>query len=130
MLSEFPASHLDACLAEDVDRADAIVAMSGSADRNAEVIGLGTLVPSVEGGLAQVELGMLVHDDWQGLGVGTMLLMQLLHRAGRRSVRTVEAQVLNTQQWSILWLRDHMRVIQMRTTRETTAIVFEIDSVD
>ncbi len=130
MLSEFPARHLADCLAEDADRADAIIALSEAINHDVAVIALGTLARATEGSLAQAELGLLVRDDWQGQGVGTTLLAQLLHRASRRSVRAVEAQVLNSQRWLVFWLQDHTRVIDASMTREVTTIVFELDPID
>jgi len=52
---------------------------------------------TVEEGAA--ELGLLVEDAWQGQGLGTRLLRDLVTHASRAGLRVLEAQVLAEQAW-------------------------------
>lgn len=87
----FPPSYLARLLGEDL----AIVARSG--DRDDRVIGLGSAahVAARAGSAESVwEVGLLVEDEWQRLGVGGQLLTELMVLARESGASVIRAQVL------------------------------------
>jgi GNAT superfamily N-acetyltransferase len=53
------------------------------------------------------ELGILIEDRWQGTGLGTRLLRDLVDHARRVGVRVLEAQLLAEQAWIAGLLRPY-----------------------
>jgi GNAT superfamily N-acetyltransferase len=51
------------------------------------------------------ELGVLVEDSWQGLGLGGFLLKDLIHYSERSGHTVVTATILRHQAWIIRLLR-------------------------
>ncbi|MCK2214149.1 GNAT family N-acetyltransferase [Actinomadura sp. ATCC 31491] len=80
------ASLVRAMIALD-ERRDALVATTP----DGEVVGHGM---SYRGGLADVEVAVVVTDRWQGLGLGPRLINALVLRAAVRGARTVAADVM------------------------------------
>jgi GNAT superfamily N-acetyltransferase len=76
----------------------------------AEAAGGGTLVAlascrTVAAGVA--ELGILVEDAWQRLGIGGRLLAEIVSHAERARLTTIRAQLLADQAWIAGMLRRH-----------------------
>jgi GNAT superfamily N-acetyltransferase len=70
----------------------------------------GTLVAlascrTVAAGVA--EIGILVEDAWQRLGIGGQLLAEIINHAERARLTTVRAQLLADQAWITGMLRRH-----------------------
>jgi GNAT superfamily N-acetyltransferase len=59
------------------------------------------------GASGTAELGVLVEDSSQGLGLGGFLLTTLVQHAGRSGATTVRATMLREQGWIIRLLRAH-----------------------
>jgi GNAT superfamily N-acetyltransferase len=95
---ELPIAYRAGVLAGDPARHDAIVARTYRGD--GEVIGLASLVANPDA----AELGVLVADDWQGRGIGTALVDELVARARRRGVRYLRAAVLPGSARLLRWL--------------------------
>ncbi|HMD93346.1 MAG TPA: GNAT family N-acetyltransferase [Trebonia sp.] len=76
----------------------------------AEAAGGGTLVAlascrTVTAGIA--EIGILVEDAWQRLGIGGRLLAEIINHAERTRLTTLRAQLLADQAWITGMLRRH-----------------------
>jgi GNAT superfamily N-acetyltransferase len=76
----------------------------------AEAAGGGTLVAlascrTVAAGVA--ELGILVEDAWQRLGIGGRLLAEIVNHAERARLTALRAQLLADQAWITGMLRRH-----------------------
>jgi GNAT superfamily N-acetyltransferase len=52
-----------------------------------------------------VEIGILVADGSQGLGLGSLLLRRIVSHARRRGVRVITAVILREQAWILRLLR-------------------------
>lgn len=63
-------------------------------DLKDEVIGLGNVFPAGPGETSVAEIALIVEDDWQGRGVGRLLLDHLIEVARRLSFPTLIAYVL------------------------------------
>jgi acetyltransferase len=72
------------------------------------IVGVAELARSAEGA-TRGELAVLVHDDYQGDGVGSVLVWLTLETAGLSGVATVEADVLEDNR-AILRILDRLRV--------------------
>jgi len=55
------------------------------------------------------ELGILVEDAYQRLGIGAALLREIAGHAGRTGLSTLKAQVLGDQSWIVRVLGEHGR---------------------
>jgi GNAT superfamily N-acetyltransferase len=58
-------------------------------------------------GEGAAELGVLIEDAWQGGGLGTRLVGDLIAHARRTGLRVLEAQLLAEQAWIAGLLRPH-----------------------
>lgn len=63
-------------------------------DEYGAVIGHGMAVDGRGDRAGSSDIGLVLADDWQGLGIGTVLLRQLVARAAARSVRSLLLEVL------------------------------------
>jgi GNAT superfamily N-acetyltransferase len=68
---------------------------------------------AVGGGTA--DLGLLVEDAWQRLGLGTRLLSEIIDHAERTGLTALSAQVLSGQAWIIRMLRRHGTCVTTRS---------------
>ena len=100
-----PKRYLDACLAGAPDQHDAVVAVAGG-----RVVGLASAAPNGES--HTIELGSLVEDAWQRLGVGRALLQALLTNATARGVRQVRFEVLYENGWLAAELAKQLDVVE------------------
>src|SRR2546428_7679631 len=57
-----------------------------------ELIGVARYGPSDEGTTA--DIGLVVADGWQGLGLGSLLLAEILRAGGQRRIHGVSADLL------------------------------------
>ena len=58
-------------------------------------------------GEGAAELGVLIEDAWQGHGLGTRLVGELIAHARRTGLRVLEAQLLAEQAWIAGLLRPY-----------------------
>lgn len=65
-------------------------------DTSGAVVGLGNLFPEHPGDADSAEIAVIVEDDWQGRGLGTLLLGHLVELAKRQHFTTLVALVLAT----------------------------------
>ena len=76
----------------DYDREIALVAERKKADATAEILGIARLVRSH--GLDEGEFAILIADEWQGQGLGTALLRQLVETARTEKFRRITGRIL------------------------------------
>ena len=115
-VQHFPARYLEAVLAAQPSRHDAVVVRYGD---GMHVSGLASLATSVDGDVA--ELGVLVADGWQGLGFGAAMVEVLVRRAVDRGVEQVAATVLSEQAGLLQALRRRWPVVALsRSAGELT----------
>jgi GNAT superfamily N-acetyltransferase len=79
---------------------------------------------------ATAETAVVVEDAWQGLGLGTWLLSQLLRAAEQRGIRTFRADVLATNQRMLCLLRRETTIIKSRTRDGIAEILFRRPSIE
>jgi GNAT superfamily N-acetyltransferase len=97
-----PAEYRQGVLAGDPAHHDALVVFQPSG----RLIALASLVR----GECDWELGVLVEDGWQRLGLGTTLVHELVDRARARGVRRMRATVLPIASGLLVWLN---RIVPM-----------------
>jgi GNAT superfamily N-acetyltransferase len=121
-LRELPAEHLRAVTTPE-DGVDAlIVAHAADASRPLALGSAHTGAPGV------VEVGLLVEDDWQRRGIGSLLLRSLLDRARPRGAVALTATVLGDQRWVLRMLQKHagpLRCGPMSVTVQVTASLID-----
>ncbi|GAA3081347.1 hypothetical protein GCM10017600_02440 [Streptosporangium carneum] len=105
------ASMVRALLAVD-ERRDALLAVTGET-----VVGhaMGVRGAGVAGAAAEIEIAVVVADEWQGRGLGSRLVRRLLRRASVNGVGTVTMDVLGENRRVLamvrrLWPEAAMRV--------------------
>jgi GNAT superfamily N-acetyltransferase len=70
------------------------------------------------------ELALVVEDAWQGLGLGAILLEEILRAAGRRGVCEFRADVLTSNGRMLRLLAHHVDVTRRTRRQEVTEIFF------
>jgi RimJ/RimL family protein N-acetyltransferase len=81
-------------------------------DRPPALVGVARYEPLPEPGT--VELAVVVQDSWQGQGLGTLLLRELLQAAELNGIRRFRAYVLADNRRMLHVLRRHARVLAQR----------------
>ncbi|MGW0482940.1 N-acetyltransferase family protein [Nonomuraea sp. NPDC003214] len=92
-----PSASLVRTMVEVDERRDALVALHGD-----EIVGHAM---SYRGGMADVEIAVVVTDQWQGFGLGPRLLGTLLIRAAVRGATTVGMDVLGENRRALRMIR-------------------------
>jgi GNAT superfamily N-acetyltransferase len=101
------------------ERRDALVAtMEG------EVVGHAM---SYRGACADVEVAVVVADQWQGFGLGSKLIDTLLLRAAVRGARTVGMDVLGENRRVLGLIRRYWPEAEMKVTSGSVAVTAMID---
>lgn len=119
-LPELPDSLLRLITSVDYHRRLALLAES-DADDGVEVVALSEFI-AIDDHTAEV--GIVVRDDWQCLGLGTALATRTLLAAEVRGFDHFVAQVLH-ENVGVMRLLDHVGVvISMRTRREVSEVTF------
>jgi len=91
-------------------------------DRGPELIGVARYGPSDDGTTADIDL--VVADDWQGLGLGSLLLEEILRAGEQRGVHEFSADVL-TENYRVLRLLARRTAITRRTVASgVTSVLF------
>ena len=86
------------------------------------VIGVARAEPSESPGTA--EIALVVEDAWQGLGLGPILLEEILRAAGRRGFCEFRADVLSSNDRMLRMLARQADLTQRRTRQGVTEIFF------
>ena len=98
-----PGAALLRTLAGFADNIDALVAV-----RRGVIVGHAMALDRVEPrGIRVTDIGMVVHDTWQGRGVGSALMRALVSGAQARGVSTLEMDVLDSNRQVLAMITDH-----------------------
>src|SRR5437016_7453470 len=73
-----------------------------------ELIGVARYGPSNEGTTA--DIGLVVADGWQGLGLGSLLLEEILHAGEQRGIHEFSAEVLTDNRRALSLLARHTTI--------------------
>ncbi|MEV8638318.1 GNAT family N-acetyltransferase [Streptosporangium sp. NPDC051023] len=112
------ASVVRALLAVD-DRRDVLLAVAGEA-----VVGH---VMGFTGGAADVEVAVVVTDEWQGRGIGSRLVRRLLRRASVNGARTVGMDVLGDNRKVLAMVRRLWPEAVMRVSCGTVEVTAPVE---
>jgi GNAT superfamily N-acetyltransferase len=74
------------------------------------------------GEAAVVDIGLVVEDGWQGLGLGSILLTELLQAGAQRGVQYFKADVLTENYRALRLLARHTYITQRATSAGVTSI--------
>ena len=89
-----PARYLEEALSGAAHHLALVAAVGGGASRDSSIVALAscrTEAPSI------ADVGVLVEDDWQRLGIGAALLREIADHANRDGIGVLTAQVLAEQ---------------------------------
>jgi len=84
------------------------------------LIGVARYGPAGEAAL--VDIGLVVEDGWQGLGLGSILLTELLQAGAQRGVRYFKADVLTENYRTLRLLARYTHITQRTTSAGVTSI--------
>jgi RimJ/RimL family protein N-acetyltransferase len=133
--TEFTASEL-AFLTE-VDSENHLAIVAGYENPGDEPIGVGVArIVRVDDDPETAELGITVVDDWQGRGIGRLLLERTVAAAAERGIRRVRAQVMADNDQVLALMKDYIADVQSENDHGVLYFDFPIaeknptDSVD
>jgi len=86
------------------------------------LVGVARYEPS--GDTATAEIALVIQDDWQGVGLGAVLLDRLLDAAAARGLATFVAYVLSGNRRMLRLLHAHTAILSQATERGVTEIRF------
>lgn len=113
-----PGAALLRTLAGFADNIDALVAV-----RRGVIVGHAMAVDRVEPrGTRVTDIGMVVHDAWQGRGVGSALMRALVSGAQARGVSTLEMDVLDSNRQVLAMITGHWPAARVSHTSDGLAI--------
>ncbi|MEV4362404.1 GNAT family N-acetyltransferase [Nonomuraea sp. NPDC049625] len=115
-----PAAGLVRTLLALDERRDALVAIN----EGGEIVGHAM---SFRGGCADVEVAVVVADQWQGQGIGPRLIDVLLLRASVRGARTVGMDVLGENRRVLRLVRRLWPDAEMKVTSGSVEVTAMID---
>ena len=98
-----------------------VIDMPGS--EGPELIAVARYEPTNDPEVAEV--AFVVQDAWQGKGLGRLLLRELLAAAAARGIRRFRADVLTDNVRMLRLLSDYSHVLERRTDRGVTDLLFE-----
>ena len=84
------------------------------------LIGVARYGPAGKAALA--DIGLVVEDGWQGLGLGSILLTELLQAGAQRGVRYFKADVLTENYRTLRLLARYTHITQRTTSAGVTSI--------
>ena len=87
-----------------------------------ELIGVARYGPSNEGTTA--DIGLVVADGWQGLGLGSLLLEEILHAGEQRGIHEFSADVLTDNRRALRLLARHTAIERRTVAGGVTSVVF------
>jgi GNAT superfamily N-acetyltransferase len=113
-----PGAALLRTLAGFADNVDALVAVRGGV-----IVGHAMAVDRDEPrGTLVTDIGMVVHDAWQGRGVGSALMRALVTEAQARGVSTLEMDVLDSNRRVLAMITGHWPAARVDHTSDGLAI--------
>src|SRR5438128_3356909 len=86
-----------------------------------ELVGVARYGPSDEG---PADIGLVVADAWQGLGLGTLLLEEILHAGEQRGNHQFSADVLTDNRRALRLLARHTAIPRRTVAGDVTSLVF------
>jgi acetyltransferase len=86
-----------------------------------ELIGVARYGPSDEG---TADIGLVVADGWQGLGLGSLLLEEFLRAGEQRGVHQFSADVLTENRRALRLLARHTAITRWTAGSGVTSVVF------
>src|SRR5467141_1262283 len=86
-----------------------------------ELVGVARYGPSEEG---TADIGLVVADAWQGLGLGTLLLEEILHAGEQRGIHEFSADVLTENLRALRLLARHTVITRRTVASGVTSVVF------
>src|SRR5213083_151810 len=86
-----------------------------------ELIGVARYGPSDEG---TADIGLVVADGWQGLGLGSLLLEEVLRAGEQRGIHQFSADVLTENRRALGLLARHTAITRRTASDGVTSIVF------
>jgi len=104
----------------DYDRRMAIVAEADEGQES-ELVGVARYGPSSDG---TIDVGLVVADGWQGLGLGPRLLDELLKAGEQRGFHQFHADVLTDNGRALRLLARHTAIVQRTFDSGITSLVF------
>ena len=87
-----------------------------------ELIGVARYGPSDEGTTA--DIGLVVADGWQGLGLGSLLLEEILRAGEQRGIHEFSADVLTDNRRALHLLSRHTAITRRTVASGVTSVVF------
>jgi GNAT superfamily N-acetyltransferase len=113
-----PGAALLRTLAGFADNIDALVAV-----RRGVIVGHAMAVDRMEPrGTRVTDIGMVVHDAWQGRGVGSALMRALVSGAQARGVSTLEMDVLDSNRQVLAMITGHWPAARVDRNSDGLAI--------
>src|SRR5881628_2735817 len=87
-----------------------------------ELIGVARYGPSDEATTA--DIGLVVADGWQGLGLGSLLLEEILRAGEQRGIHQFSADVLTDNRRALRLLARHAAIARQTVASGVTSVVF------
>ena len=113
-----PGAALLRTLAGFADNIDALVAV-----RRGVIVGHAMAVDRMEPrGIRVTDIGLVVHDAWQGRGVGSALMRALVSAAQARGVSTLEMDVLGSNRQVLAMITGHWPAARVDRNSDGLAI--------
>ena len=91
------------------------------AEANGELIGVGRYERTSDPGL--VELGLVVVDEWQGRGLGRILLREIVKAAESNGIRRFRADVLSENRRMLRLLAQECEIVERKTEAGITSLL-------
>jgi GNAT superfamily N-acetyltransferase len=104
----------------DYRRRMAIVAEVGDG-QEPELVGVARYGPSDEG---TADIGLVVADGWQGLGLGSLLLEEILRAGEQRGIHEFSAEVLTENRRALLLLAGHTAITRRTVASGVISVAF------
>ena len=86
-----------------------------------ELVGVARYGPSDEG---TADIGLVVADAWQGLGLGSLLLEEILRAGEQRGIHQFSADVLTDNRRALRLLARHAAIARRTVASGVTSVVF------
>ena len=86
-----------------------------------ELIGVARYGLSDEG---TADIGLVVADAWQGLGLGSLLLEEILRAGEQRGIHEFSADVLTDNRGALRFLAQHAAITRRTVASGVTSVVF------
>ena len=100
------------------------MAVVAEIDRGQEPDLIGVARYGPDGEAATADIGLVVEDGWQGLGLGAILLKEILHAGAQRGIRHFRADVLTENRRALRLLARYTNIAESTTSDGVTSITF------